>query len=144
MSKMKDTNIEISIIKDWDISEIVDLYREGGWWKEEWNPDEIRPLISGSFLFAIAVDEEKRAAGMGRVISDGSSDGYIQDLVVRSDYRGAGIGRRILKFLVTESRKRGLSWIGLIAEPGTSKFYEKEGFSIMDDHIPMVLRFYDD
>ena len=81
---------------------------------------------------------------MGRVISDGSSDGYVQDLVVRSDYRGTGLGRRILKTLVAESRKRGLSWIGLIAEPGTSKFYEKEGFSIMDDHIPMVLRYYDD
>lgn len=144
MKNKKDAGIEISIIKEWDIDEIVGLYREGGWWKEEWNPDEIRPLINGSFLFVLATDKKKKAVGMGRVISDGSSDGYIQDLVIHSDYRGTGLGRRILKTLVTESRKRGLGWIGLIAEPGTSGFYEKEGFSIMDDHIPMVLRFDND
>jgi len=144
MWKSDDEIIEISIITEWNISEIVELYRQGNWWKEEWNPDEIQPLIKGSFLFAIATDKEKRAVGMGRVISDKCSDGYIQDLVVHKDFRGTGLGRRILKTLVKESRERGIGWIGLIAEPGTSGFYGKEGFSVMADHIPMVLRFDDD
>lgn len=144
MEKKDEPGIKISIIENWDISEIVELYRQGNWWKEEWNPEDIQPLIKGSFIFALAVDSENRAIGMGRVISDGSSDGYIQDLVVHKNYRGTGLGRRLLKTLVDESRERGLGWIGLIAEPGTSDFYEKEGFSIMADHIPMVLRFDND
>ncbi len=144
MKKNKDAEIRILLIENWDISEIVELYRQGNWWKEKWNPEEIQPLINGSFLFTVAVDNTNRAIGMGRVISDGSSDGYIQDLVVHKDYRGTGLGRRLLKTLVDESRDKGLGWIGLIAEPGTSDFYEKEGFSIMADHIPMVLRFDND
>ncbi len=144
MNAEKGGEIEISIINEWDTDEIVELYRQGGWWKDTWSTSEIGPLIKGSFLFALAKDGENRAVGMGRVISDGTSDGYIQDLVVHADYRGLGIGRRILKALVEESRRKGLGWIGLIAEPGTSDFYEKEGFSTMTDHIPMVLRFDND
>ncbi len=50
-------------------------------------------LIRGSFLFAVAVDRKTgHAVGMGRVISDGVSDGYIQDLVVLPEYRKTGIG----------------------------------------------------
>ena len=43
----------------------------------------INDLIRGSFLFAVAIDiSTGRAVGMGRVISDGIADAYIQDLVV--------------------------------------------------------------
>lgn len=142
MDSKKD--IEIIFVNRWDVEEIVELYRQGEWWREEWSTDNILPMIEGSFLFAVAKDDENRAVGMGRVISDGCSDGYIQDLVVHSDYRGSGLGRRILKILIEESRNRNIGWIGLIAEPRTSGFYEKEGFSVMADHIPMVLRFYND
>lgn len=137
-------DIQIQVIENWNTDEIVELYRQGNWWKESWDTGEIGPLIRGSFVFAVASDPDGRAVGMGRVISDGASDGYIQDLVVHSDYRGTGLGKRLLNTLVEESRTRGLGWIGLIAEPGTAGFYGKEGFSIMPNHIPMVLRFYDD
>jgi len=71
------------------------------WWKEEYDPKELPQLILGSFLFVVAVDMKTgRAIGMGRVISDGVSDGYIQDLVVLPEYRKTGIGSRIVSVLV--------------------------------------------
>ncbi|MBN2734184.1 MAG: GNAT family N-acetyltransferase [Methanomicrobiaceae archaeon] len=137
----EDDDIEILFVDRWSEEEIADLYRQGNWWDESWDQKGIKSLISGSFIFAIALDKKvKKAAGMGRVISDGASDGYIQDLVVRKEYRKKGIGKKILKALVSESQKRGLNWIGLIAEPNTSEFYETEGFSVMKDHIPMLFR----
>jgi GNAT superfamily N-acetyltransferase len=75
---------------------------------------------------------------MGRVISDGVSDGYIQDLVVMPEYRGTGIGAQIVSKLVKKCLEMGVSWIGLIAEPGTEKFYMSLGFSPMDRHIPLL------
>ena len=132
-------DIEIFFVENWPQEEIADLYRQGNWWDESWDIEGIKPLISGSFIFAVAFDrKEKKAIGMGRVISDGVSDGYIQDLVVKKDHCGKGIGRKILRTLVMESKKRGLTWIGLIAEPDTSEFYKNEGFSVMKDHIPML------
>jgi len=134
-------NIAIQLVRAWDVDEIADLYRAGGWWKEEYDPEELPSLIRGSFLFAVAVDlKTGRAVGMGRVISDGVSDGYIQDLVVLPENREAGIGTQILSTLVKKSVESGISWIGLIAEPGTENFYLPFGFHPMKGYTPLIFR----
>jgi hypothetical protein len=49
-------DVAIRLVHAWDEGEIADLYRAGGWWKEEYDQAEIPRLIQGSFLFAVAVD----------------------------------------------------------------------------------------
>jgi spermidine synthase len=78
--------------------------------------------------------------GMGRALSDLSSDAYIQDVVVLRDYRGQGIGRQIIRTLITGLRAHGVDWIGLIGEPGTHRFYESLGFWPMSGHTPYRLK----
>jgi GNAT superfamily N-acetyltransferase len=134
-------NIAIQLVHSWDEVEIANLYRAGGWWKEEYDPEELPRLIKGSFLFAVAVNiKTGRAVGMGRVISDGVSDGYIQDLVVLPEYRKTGIGTQIVSTLVKKCIELGISWIGLIAEPDTEKFYLPFGFHPMEGHTPLIFR----
>ncbi len=134
-------NIAIQIVDAWDEAEIANLYRAGGWWKEEYDQKELPRLIRGSFLFAVAVDRKTgHAVGMGRVISDGVSDGYIQDLVVLPHYRKTGIGAQIVSALVKKCVEQGISWIGLIAEPDTEKFYLPFGFHPMKGHVPLKFR----
>ncbi len=137
---LEDT-IAVKLVLAWDGDEIANLYRAGGWWKEEYDPKELSRLILGSFVFAVAVDlKTGHAVGMGRVIADGVSDGYIQDLVVLPEYRKTGIGTRIVSILVKKCIERGISWIGLIAEPGTENFYLPFGFLPMEGHIPLIFR----
>ena len=138
---MREINrIKVELVKAWEEQEIVDLYRAGRWWKEDMDPSGIRELIKGSFLFAVAVDiSTGKVVGMGRVISDGVADAYIQDLVVIADCRRMGVGRMILSALLQGCRSRGIAWIGLIAEPGTDDFYRSLGFSTMEGHVPMLL-----
>ena len=134
-------DIAIQIVHAWDELEIANLYRAGGWWKEEYDQRELPRLIRGSFLFAVAVDTKTgHAVGMGRVISDGVSDGYIQDLVVLPEYRKTGIGSQIVATLVKKCFEQGISWIGLIAEPDTEKFYLPFGFHPMKGHVPLKFR----
>ena len=134
-------DIAIQLVHAWDELEIANLYRAGGWWKEEYDQRELPRLIRGSFLFAVAVDvKTSHAVGMGRVISDGVSDGYIQDLVVLPEYRKTGIGTQIVATLVKKCVERGISWIGLIAEPDTEKFYLPFGFHPMEGHVPLIFR----
>jgi aralkylamine N-acetyltransferase len=135
------SKITVRLVRAWDENEIVALYRAGGWWKEEYSPSEIPSLIRGSFLFAVAVYEPSgKAVGMGRVISDGVSDAYIQDLVVLPSCRGAGVGKEIVGVLVNRCRESGISWIGLIAEPETEPFYLPQGFRPMTGHVPLIYR----
>jgi ribosomal protein S18 acetylase RimI-like enzyme len=132
-------DIEIRLVDVWNVEEIADLYRAGGWWKETYEVSGLIPLMKGSFAFAVAIDRKtSRLAGMGRVLSDGVSDCYIQDLVVLPGYREKGIGTKIVATLVEACKARGVSWIGLIAEPGSERFYESLGFRVMQGHVPML------
>ncbi|HPZ32265.1 MAG TPA: GNAT family N-acetyltransferase [Methanoculleus sp.] len=129
---------EVRLVDTWDLDAIADLYRAGGWWKEEWNPTGLPSLIRGSFAFAVAVESSTgRTVGMGRVISDGVSDGYVQDLVVHPNYRDRDIGTMILSALLKECTSAGVTWIALIAEPETEAFYARSGFQRMEGHTPM-------
>ncbi len=129
----------IRIVDAWNERDIVQLYQAGGWWKDEYDPAALPALIRGSFAFAIAVDTKSgRAIGMGRVLSDGVSDGYIQDLVVLPARRGRGIGKQIVSALVTRCTESGIEWIGLIAEPGTEPFYRTLGFQVMHEAVPLL------
>jgi ribosomal protein S18 acetylase RimI-like enzyme len=136
-----DPDITVSLVDHYDTQAIVDLYRAGGWWKDEYDPAEIPRLIKGSFAFAVAIETTtNRAVGMGRVLSDGLSDAYIQDLVILPAFRGRGIGKKIVSLLVKHCKNTGLSWIGLIAEPDSEEFYLPLGFERMTGHVPMIYR----
>ena len=131
-------NIEIKFVKNWSEEEIVKLYKAGGWWKESYDSSRIGSLIKGSFAFAIVVDSNTgKAIGMGRILSDGVSDAYIQDLIILPEYRGQGIGKQLLKTLLENCLSKDINWVGLISEPNQDGFYSNVGFRKMKNHTPM-------
>jgi len=117
---------------------IVELYQAGRWWREDpaWRA-AIPQMIRGSFCFLLAREAGGRIVGMGRVISDGVSDAYIQDVVVLEAFRGRGIGRELVRRLTERCLEARISWIGLVAEPGTQAFYEPMGFHALAGYLPM-------
>lgn len=128
----------VELVKAWKEEPIVELYQEGGWWKEHMDPSRIGELISQSFLFAMAIDSSTgRSLGMRRVISDGIADAYIQDVVVLAEWRRRGVGRMILSALLEGCMSRGIAWISLISQPGTDAFYRALGFVPMVGSMPM-------
>ena len=138
---MSADDISVALVSSWDAREIVALYRAGGWWKDEYDPAEVPRLISGSFAFVVAADKNTgRAVGMGRVISDGVSDAYIQDLVVLPGYRWRDLGTAMISLLVRRCRDAGISWIALVAEPDSENFYLPLGFARMEGHVPLIYR----
>lgn len=132
-------DITIRIVRRARREEILRLYRSAGWWKREYDDSAsaINAMVRGSFRFVGAFHEEKMI-GMGRCISDGSSDAYIQDVTVLPEYRGRGVGKRIVLTLLKALRARGMEWIGLIAAPGGEKFYRSLGFKRFGRAVPMV------
>ena len=132
--------VMIQVPTENQIREIVGLYRAQGWWHagDDESPQLIPRLITGSHCFVVAMEGED-IVGMGRAISDGVSDAYIQDLTVHSDYRNQGIGRRILQTLLDRLHADGLQWIGLIAEPGSCGLYRWAGFQEMSASVPMLM-----
>ena len=135
---MDEKEFEVKIVKNWPEDEIVNLYKAGGWWRENYSKSGIKYLIEGSFAFAVVIKKKTgKAVGMGRLLSDGVSDAYIQDLVVLNEYRGRGIGKYLVNELVNYCKSKKIMWIGLIAEPNQDNFYEKLGFKKMKSYVPM-------
>jgi GNAT superfamily N-acetyltransferase len=131
--------IRIELVNFWDVEQIVELYRSEGWWKDFMDKSRIPELIRGSYLFALAIDiSTGKPIGMGRVISDGIADAYIQDLMVLPEWRNKNAGRMIVSALIEQCISNGISWIGLIAQPGTDAFYTSLGFEPMAGHVPML------
>jgi len=122
-----------------ELLQIMQLYLSNGWINAADNETEalIRKIVRHTFCFAVA-RESGNIIGMGRSISDGVSDSYIQDVTVLPEYRKHGIGGRIIGFLVDYMHAQGISWIGLISEPGYESFYQKQGFCIMNSYTPFL------
>ncbi|MFA6567792.1 MAG: GNAT family N-acetyltransferase [Victivallales bacterium] len=133
--------VEIRIVRKAGRAEIIALYKEAGWWKPDYSKDTsfIDRIVKKTYCFAGAFHKNKMI-GMGRGISDGCSDAYIQDVVVLKKYRGHGIGAGIIREIVEHLQSDGIDWIALVAEPGTEKFYGSLGFRSMKKHIPMLLK----
>jgi len=120
------------------IDQLITLYQEAGWWSAELDSsDLLKGIISGSHCFCVAVIED-RIVGMGRSISDGVSDAYIQDVTVAKPFRRKGIAGRIVTELIKKLEADGIGWIGLIAERGSAEYYRPLGFNPMPDSTPML------
>ena len=133
-----ENNTEIKFVNSWSEGEIVDLYKAGGWWTESYAASGVDQLIKGSYAFAVVVDKKTgKTIGMGRIISDGASDAYIQDLIIIPEYRNKGIGKQLVQFLLKCCKDNGILWIGLIAEPDQDGFYSTIGFKQMKNYVPM-------
>lgn len=135
---MKDV-IEIKIIKKIDINQIINLYKEVGWWdsEDEKNPQKVKKILKGSFLF-VGAFYNKKLVGMARIISDKASDAYIQDVIVLKDFRNRKVGKKLILFVLDFLKNKGIKWIGLISTPEFSEFYKNLGFKVLKDYTPMI------
>jgi GNAT superfamily N-acetyltransferase len=74
---------------------------------------------------------------LARVQGDGVEDGNIEyalvaDLIVKSRYRGTGVGRKLLAAAETYAKAQGANWlrIGALSDNGAAlRIYESAGFS---------------
>ena len=113
------------------------LYLAGGWWEDAWDDQYLTAIVKQSFAFVAAEIPDGSWVGMGRLISDGVSDAYLQDIVVLPEWEGQGIGSALVQSLLDICNERGIVWIGTIAEPQTEFFYRRFGFAKMNAYTPM-------
>lgn len=127
---MKD--IKIRDYREINLKELLELYENVGWSNYVNNPQMLLKAYQNSLKVLSARDEDK-LVGIVRVVGDGSSVIYIQDILVDKKYQRQGIGSRLLteilrdykevyqKVLLTDNRRETVS------------FYKKLGFIQCDD-----------
>ena len=118
---------------------IISLYSRQGWWGKKDKPALAAKIISRSHCFLVALDKG-RPVGLGRAISDAINDAYIQDVTVLREYRGRGLGSKIVLRLKNRLKADGIQWIGLIAQDNSAPFYARLGFKPIERSRPMMLK----
>jgi spermidine synthase len=123
--------IKVGLINEFSgdmLEHIAGFYIHAGWIGKDDDTSFLLPALKGSALVAGAFDEKGKIIGSARVLSDGCSDAYIQDVVVDPAYRGQGIGSELIRVLTDALLEKGVDWIGLVGEPGTEEFYRKQNW----------------
>ena len=94
---------------------------------------QVQAALQGCKAMITAWDTESgEVVGMGRLVGDELVIMNIQDLIVRPDYHGRGIGSELIRCLrekAAEALKPGEELMfTLMCAKGRERFYEKNGF----------------
>jgi GNAT superfamily N-acetyltransferase len=94
-------------------------------------------------IYAVVLEDAGRTIGMGRVIGDGGTAFQVTDIAVLGEYRGKGLGKRIVKALVDwlEANAPKSAYVSLIADGPAKDLYAQYGFrETAPESVGMYLR----
>lgn len=106
---------------------MADLRESVGWNRME--KEYGNPLMTS--FFHIAVYDGDQLVGFVDSVSNGVTDAYIQDLIVRPDYQGKGIGTDLMKKMIASLKEKHIYIISVIFEERLKPFYDRFGFNTM-------------
>ena len=95
----------------------------GTYWAAERSLDEIKRSMDASHCFAAFADD--RMVAFARVVTDGVSVYWLCDVVVDPDFRGQGIGKAMLDFVLEDHSWKGL---GILITEDAHALYQRYGY----------------
>ena len=119
--------MEIRAYTEYNEAEILGLYASVGWTAYTDDPAALRNGFAKSLL-TLAAYEEAALAGLIRVVGDGHTIVFVQDILVRPQFQRRGIGSALLQAVL--NRYAGVRQIELLTDdtPETVAFYRSMGF----------------
>ena len=119
--------MEIRAYTEYNEAEILGLYASVGWTAYTDDPAALRNGFANSLL-TLAAYEEAALAGLIRVVGDGHTIVFVQDILVRPQFQRRGIGSALLQAVL--NRYAGVRQIELFTDdtPETAAFYRSMGF----------------
>ncbi|UMQ43868.1 GNAT family N-acetyltransferase [Chryseobacterium sp. Y16C] len=108
-----------------DILAIHDFLSNHSGWSNGIPIEKVELSIQNSLNFGVFHDN--RQIGFARIISDFSTIAYLGDVYLLNDYRGKGISKKLMDFIMSHPNLQGLRrWILLTST--ADWLYEKYGF----------------
>lgn len=88
--------MEISVYTAYNEEEILSLYESVGWQAYTAQPDMLRKGLEHSLL-TLAAREEGRLIGLARVVGDGYTVAFVQDILVHPACQRRGVGTALMR-----------------------------------------------
>lgn len=119
--------IQIKQYDNYNEIEILELYTSVGWVNYYQKPEMIKEAYANS-LFTLGAFDEGKLVGIVRVVGDGCSIIFIQDILVLPDYQGKRIGTNLLKVILEKYKNVYQTHLVTENTQKTLNFYKSLGF----------------
>lgn len=115
------------------IEQLIKLYEDVKWIAYTKNPEVLEKAVNNCLKVWTAWEGDK-LVGLVRIVGDGYTIIYIQDILVLEDYQRRGIGSEFLKLIL--EKYESVRQIILLTEDTekTVKYYEKNGLVKSTDY----------
>lgn len=111
-----------------DAAILADLRQSVGWNRME--RDLRDPRLSA--MHHLCAYDDETLVGYATAVTNGVTDAYIQDVIVRPACQHHGIGTRLMEQLLSQLQAEGIYMVSVIyGEEALRPFYERFGFTTM-------------
>ncbi len=119
-----------------DLYQLQELLESTAFWAKTRRPEELALALANSDPVVTVWDKEKMI-GLARATSDGIYRATIWDVVIHPDYRGVGLGQKLVETILSHPRMNRVERVYLITTY-QQHFYEQIGFQL-NSSTTMVL-----
>ena len=115
------------------LEDVLHLYQAVGWTNYTNQPQMLEQALSHSLAIYVALDSDT-VVGLVRLVGDGFSSIFVQDLIVLPIYQRKGIGRALMKEALEDYKD--VYQVQLVTEQTekTLVFYRSMGFEILSTY----------
>ena len=125
----------IKITKETSVStdDVLHLYQAVGWTNYTHQPEMLEQALSHSLVIYVALDGDA-VVGLIRLVGDGFSSIFVQDLIVLPSYQRQGIGRSLMKEALEDYKDAYQVQLVTEQTERTLEFYRSMGFEILSTY----------
>ena len=122
--------IKITNERSVSINDVLHLYQAVGWTNYTNQPQMLEQALSHSLAIYLARDGEK-IVGLVRLVGDGFSSVFVQDLIVLPSYQRQGIGSALMKQALADYKDAYQVQLATDESEKTLGFYRSLGFETL-------------
>lgn len=121
---------------DKQIEQLIQLYKDTGW--GERSVEDTINCVQNSQICIGVLDQDNNLIGFTRIITDFIYKALVLDVMVNADYRGTGLGQKLMRNVKNHEKLKRVKHIELYCLPEMEAFYSNFGFSTDVDGIKLM------
>ena len=125
--------IKITKERSVSIDDVLHLYQAVGWTNYTNQPQMLEQALSHSLAIYLALDGDA-VVGLVRLVGDGFSSVFVQDLIVLPSYQRQGIGSALMKKALADYKDAYQVQLATDESEKTLGFYSSLGFETLSTY----------
>jgi GNAT superfamily N-acetyltransferase len=114
---------------------VVSFLRKESYWAKGRSAKAILKSLENSLCYSLL--EGGRFAGFARVVTDYSTVYYLCDVFILPEYRGKGLGKKLVNRLVKDPTLKGC--LGMLLTQDAHRLYSRHGFTGQEKERKMFM-----